>query len=82
MNVEYTDAVSAALQNAPDAVKKAFYKQIKLLEHNRRHPSLRAKKYDETRGRWQARVNKDWRFYFTILGNTYRILNLIPHPKK
>jgi hypothetical protein len=35
-------------------------------------PSLRAKKYDEAQDYWQARVNRDWRFYFTI----------IPHPKK
>jgi plasmid maintenance system killer protein len=30
------------------------------------HPSLHAKKYDEENDVWQARVNKDWRFYFTI----------------
>lgn len=29
----------------------------------------------------QARVNKDWRFYFTIVNDTYRILKVIPHPK-
>ncbi len=39
-------------------LKKRSIKQIKLLEHNRRHPYLRAKKYDETRGRWQARVKQ------------------------
>jgi plasmid maintenance system killer protein len=43
---------------------------------------LRAKKYDEAQDRWQARVNKDWRFYFTIVNDTYYILKLIPHPKK
>jgi hypothetical protein len=32
--------------------------------------------------RWQARVNRDWRFYFTIEGDTYIILDIIPHPKK
>ncbi|MBZ5538275.1 MAG: hypothetical protein LAO31_20165 [Acidobacteriia bacterium] len=30
---------------------------------------------------WQARVNRDWRFYFVITGETYLILNIIPHPK-
>jgi plasmid maintenance system killer protein len=45
------------------------------------HPSLRAKKFDETKGRWQTRVNDDWRFYFTIERNTYRISKVIPHPK-
>jgi len=26
-------------------------------------------------------VNNDWRFYFRIIGDTYRIIKLIPHPK-
>jgi plasmid maintenance system killer protein len=46
-----------------------------------RHPSLRAKKHDEARGIWQARVNAGWRFYFTIEGDTYYLLDIIPHPK-
>lgn len=58
MKVEYADAVTGALENAPEAVRKAFFKQVKLLEQNLRHPSLRAKKYDESNDRWQARVNK------------------------
>lgn len=82
MKVEYGDAVAAALETAPPAVRKAFFKQIKFLQQNLHHPSLRAKKYDEAKDRWQARVNKDWRFYFTIVNDTYRILKLIPHPKK
>ena len=35
------------------------------------HPSLRAKKYDEARDLWQARVTKGWRFYFKIVGDVY-----------
>jgi plasmid maintenance system killer protein len=42
---------------------------------------LHAKKYDEAAGRWQARVNDDWRFYFQIVGDTYRVTGLMPHPK-
>jgi hypothetical protein len=82
MTVKYSDAVTEALETVPDSVKKAFFKQVKLLEQNLRHPSLRAKKYDEVQDRWQARVNKGWRFYFTIVNDTYDILKLIPHPKK
>jgi len=81
MRIVYSDAVNDVLEIAPLAVKKAFFKQIRLLEQNLRHPSLRAKKYDEVNDRWQARVNKDWRFYFTISDDVYRILKLIPHPK-
>jgi len=42
---------------------------------------LRAKKYDESADLWQARVSKDWRFYFQIRGDVYFIVGIIPHPK-
>ena len=45
------------------------------------HPSLCAKKYDEAREIWQARVNDDRRFYFKIVDDTYRLENLKKHPK-
>jgi hypothetical protein len=46
-----------------------------------RHPSLRAKKYNEQRGIWQARVTGSWRFYFRIEGDTYILDTIIAHPK-
>ena len=55
---------------------------MKLLVENFRYPSLRAKKYDESRNIWQARINRDWRFYLIITGDTCLILNIIPHSKK
>lgn len=55
--------------------------QLGFLVTNLRHPSLRAKKYDEARDIWQARVDDDYRFYFQIVGDTYRILFIRPHPK-
>lgn len=81
MKAEYGEAVKRALDDAPQAVRKAFFKQIRFLEKDLRHPSLHAKKYDEAAGIWQARVNDDWRLYFRIIGDTYRILKVIPHPK-
>jgi len=67
---------------APPAVQKAFDKQVNLLVQNLRHPSLQAKKYNEAADIWQARVNRNWRFYFSIVGDTYVIRDIIPHPKK
>jgi len=58
-----------------------FDKQLSFLLSNLRHPSLRAKKYDETNDIWQARVDDDYRFYFQIDGETYLLLSIIPHPK-
>jgi len=66
---------------APLAVQKAFIKQLNFLARNLHHPSLHAKKFDESTNRWQARVTDDWRFYFRIDGDTYRISDLTPHPK-
>ena len=62
-------------------IQIAFDRKAALLAQNLRHPSLRAKKYDEGRNIWQARVTRGWRFYFQIAGDTYTILSLIPHPK-
>ena len=66
---------------ASPAIQKAFDKQIRLLAKNLNHPSLRAKKYDEATNLWQARVNRDWRFYFLIQEDTYVIVTIVPHPK-
>jgi mRNA interferase RelE/StbE len=68
-------------QAAPSLVQRAFDKQVRLLAHDLRHPSLRAKKYEEANDLWQARVTRDWRFYFVIDGNTYVIVTIMPHPK-
>ena len=76
-----TEKARESYVKAPPAVQKAFDKQAKLLEQNLRHPSLRAKKYDESNDRWQARINRDWRFYFTIEGDVYYIQDITPHPK-
>ena len=82
MKIDFTDRVLDALEDAPPAVRKAFRKQLQFLAENLHHPSLRAKKYDEARDLWQARVTKDWRFYFKIAGDTYRLEDIKKHPKK
>jgi hypothetical protein len=68
-------------RDAPPLIQRAFEKQLAQLLRDLRHPSLRAKKYDEARGIWQARISRSWRFYFLIEGDTYTLLSMIPHPK-
>ena len=60
-------------------IQRKFDKQLKYLLQNLRHPSLRAKKYDEERNIWQARVSQGYRFYFLIEKDTYILLNIRPH---
>jgi mRNA-degrading endonuclease RelE of RelBE toxin-antitoxin system len=66
---------------APHDIQRAFDRKIVLLLQNLRHPSLRAKKYDEARDIWQARVTGAWRFYFSIEHDTYVLHSITPHPK-
>jgi mRNA-degrading endonuclease RelE of RelBE toxin-antitoxin system len=81
MKIDFTDRVLDALEDAPASVQKAFRKQLRFLAVNLQHPSLRAKKYDIAHDLWQARVNDDWRFYFKIVGDTYRLEEIKKHPK-
>jgi mRNA interferase RelE/StbE len=81
MKLFYTERFQKSFRGAPEVVQKAFAKQARFLTVNLHHPSLRAKKYDEARGIWQARVNRDWRIYFLIEGDTYYLLDIMAHPK-
>ena len=81
MELVYSERFLEALRRCPPEIRKAFFKQSRLLLQNLRHPSLRAKKYDETKGIWQARVTRGWRFYFVIEGDAYRLHTITPHPK-
>ncbi len=81
MKVSFTERFRRSYRDAPSRVRRAFDKQLALLMRERRHPSLRTKKYDAARGIWQARVDGGWRFYFLIDDDTYTLLDIIPHPK-
>lgn len=81
MKLLYSQHFLRSYNAAPAQIQRAFDKQASLLARNLRHPSLRAKKYDETTGMWQARVTRDWRFYFTIEGVACHVHEIKPHPK-
>jgi len=68
-----------ALAKFPPPIQKAFEKQLRFLLADIRHPSLRAKKYDETTGVWQARVTSNVRFYFVIQDDAYLLLDIEKH---
>jgi len=42
---------------------------------------LTNKPANESENLWQARVNKSWRFFFTIVDDTYIVARSVPHPK-
>ncbi len=81
MRARFTAKFVRQLDAAPLNVQRSFRKQLAFLADDLRHASLRAKKYDQARGLWQARVNDDWRFYFTIEGDVYTLRTIRSHPK-
>ena len=81
MKINFTPPAKRDYTELPVRLQRAVDKQLNFLVDNLRYPSLRAKKYDESQDIWQGRVNDDYRFYFRIVGEEYRILRIIPHPK-
>lgn len=81
MRVSYTPKFKKNLRKFPLEIRNKFYKQTSFLLKNLRHPSLHAKKYDEAKGIWQARVDRNIRFYFLIERGEYVLLYIKKHPK-
>ena len=81
MKAVFTHRLIRQYAKLPLEAQAKFDKQLDFLLANLRHPSLHAKKYDETQNVWQARVDDNYRFYFQIKGDIYEILSVIAHPK-
>jgi plasmid maintenance system killer protein len=81
MRLLYSERFRESFEDAPLLIQQTFERKVVFLLQNLHHPSLHAKKYDESRGIWQARVNKDWRFYFTIEDDAYFLIDIVTHPQ-
>ncbi|MGH7949888.1 MAG: hypothetical protein ACREQF_11725 [Candidatus Binataceae bacterium] len=76
MRAIYSARFVRELSAAPKPIQGAFDKQLAFLLRHLRHPSLRAKKFDEARDIWQERVTGSWRFLFPTTGNLYQLLTI------
>lgn len=81
MKLEYTPHFRQSFRKFPPRIRTIFAKQVTYLLRDLRHPSLHAKKYDEKLNIWQARVDRNVRFYFTVRDDTYQLLEIQTHPK-
>ena len=81
MKVIYAPHFKRNFKSLSKDTKKKFKKQIKFLLRDIHHPSLKAKKYEEARDIWQARVDRYYRFYFLIKDDAYILLEIKPHPE-
>jgi len=81
MKLIFSDKFISRYHSLSKEIQKKVDKQITYLCRNLLHPSLRTKKYDKKKDIWQARVDRNYRFYFLIKGDTYILLEIKPHPK-
>jgi hypothetical protein len=87
MNIDYLPRALQALKDAPaDCARRSLSKSrflpVTSTTHRFTPRSTTNQEVRRIKDRWQARINKNWRFYFNIVGNTYVIRDIIPHPKK
>lgn len=82
MRAQFSKKFERDYAKVPPFVQKAFDKKLTFIIKNLRHPSLHAKKFEESGDIWQARVTKSYRFYFRIEGSIYRVISITEHPKK
>jgi mRNA-degrading endonuclease RelE of RelBE toxin-antitoxin system len=81
MEIRFSSRARREFADLSPELKAQARKQLTLLLHDLRHPSLQAKKYGGKDDIWQGRVNRDYRFYFQIIGDAYYVVTIIPHPK-
>lgn len=79
MKVSHTPRFQKSALAFGREIQNKLEKQIRFLLRDIRHPSLHAKKYDEAKGIWQARVDDSVRFYFEIAGDTYILHDIRKH---
>ena len=79
MRIVRSNTFKRRFKKAPEDIQRRTEKALRLLLTDLRHPSLRAKIFDETRRIWQARVSRSWRIYFHIEDDTYKLLTLREH---
>jgi len=75
----YTKKFIKTYRKLSPPIRKKVDKQISLLTKNLRHPSIRTKKlqgYDDV---WEGRVDRSYRFVFSIETNTIILLRVGPH---
>ena len=70
MEIKTTKTFEKEYRNLPEAVKKRVNKQFSFLIENPHHPSLRLKKLRSEEDVWEARLTKDYRFTFQMIGDT------------
>lgn len=78
LNIKFTKQSQDTYKKLQTNIRKKLEKQVLLLSTNFRHPSLRAKKMGAM-NRFEARIDRKYRFTFILEKETVTILTIGPH---
>lgn len=79
MKLAKTKAFVKNYHKLPKNIQKKTDKQLIFLSKNLRHSSIRAKKLEGFSDTWEGRVDRSYRFVFTIETSTITLLRVGPH---
>lgn len=79
MKIAKTKNFTKRYKKLPLHIQKKTDKQLLLLSQNLRHPSIQAKKIEGFSDVWEGRVDRFYRFAFTIEADTIILIRIGPH---
>ena len=80
MKLKYSSHFKRNYKFLPINIRKKFQKQVDYFLVDFNYPSLCVKKYNKEKNIWQARVDKNYRFYFLIEKDVCFLLDIRSHP--
>jgi mRNA-degrading endonuclease RelE of RelBE toxin-antitoxin system len=79
MRLLFTKPFIRDYSRLPQQIQKRVDKQLGLLLKDHCHPSLKAKKMQDPRNIWEARVTQAYRFTFQLQGDVYILRKVGTH---
>jgi len=67
---QFTKRFKKEYKALPKEIQKTFDEKLSLLLKNVSHPSLRVKRIQGTKDRWEGSITMNYRFTFQFNGNT------------
>jgi hypothetical protein len=81
MPIVITERFASAYATLPQRVQRKVDKALQLLEEDFRHPGLRARRVEGTRGIHEARVDRKHRFTYETEGDRLIMRNVGEHDR-
>ncbi len=69
-NYQFTKKFKKGYQMLPKEIQRNFDKKLSLFLENMFHPSIRTKRIQGTKNRWEGSVTMNYRFTFELIENT------------